>query len=448
MRDLRIPSALPSVGRLVNEPPYAALAKRYPQPLVTDAIREQVERERAAGAPQTADRRVALVEAALAGLTARRLRHVINATGVVLHTNLGRAPLSARAAAAAAEVAQAYATVELDLERGTRGERATVVEPLLRRLTGAEAGIAVNNNAAAVLLALTALAGRREVIVSRGQQVEIGGSFRMPDVMRMSGARMIEVGTTNRTRAADYAAAITPRTAALLRVHPSNYRVTGFTEEASLAELSELARREGLLLIDDLGSGALEPLAGEPLVRESVAMADAVLFSGDKLVGGPQAGIAVGREGVIRRLARHPLARAVRVDKMTLAALEVTLADRLLERPNPVQSMLAATPEQIRRRAAFWLVKLQERGVECSLVSSESLAGGGSLPGEALPTWALALTGSERIARLLRAGEPPVIARVEEGRVLLDPRTVLRGEDEPLVDAVEEAWKATRTAPS
>ena len=436
--------SLPAVGRLVNEPPYVELAAHYPRGLVTEAIREQVERERATGDVEDPERRAALVAEALAVLTRRRLRPVINATGVVLHTNLGRAPLSERAAAAAAEVARAYSTVEHDLERGARGERATVVAPLLRKLTGAEAGIAVNNNAGAVLLALTALAGRREVIVSRGQQVEIGGSVRMPDVMRMSGARMVEVGTTNRTRVGDYEAAITPRTAALLRVHPSNYRVSGFTEETSLQELSELARRHSVLLIDDLGSGALEAVADEPVVGDSVALADVVLFSGDKLLGGPQAGIAVGREAAVRRMAKHPLARALRVDKMTLAALEVTLADRLLGRPNPVESMLGATAEQLRRRAAFWMVKLQERGVGCSLVEGDSLAGGGSLPGRSLPTWLLAVEGPERLATALRTGAPPVIARVEGGRVLLDPRTVLRGEDESLVDAVEEASKSLR----
>jgi L-seryl-tRNA(Ser) seleniumtransferase len=365
---------------------------------------------------------------------------VINGTGVVLHTNLGRAPLSRPAVAAAASIAGGYSNLELDLESGRRGDRSSLVEPALRRLTGAEAALVVNNNAAAVLLALAALAGRREVIVSRGQQVEIGGSFRMPDVMRLSGARMVEVGTTNRTRAADYDAAVGPRTAALLRVHPSNFKVTGFTETPSLGELAEVARGKGVLLVDDLGSGALEPVFDEPTVAESLEHADVTTFSGDKLFGGPQAGIALGRGEPIRKMAKHALARAVRVDKMTLAALEATLRERLLGSPSPVESMLAATPEQIRRRAGFLMVRLAENGVECSLLEAGSAAGGGSLPGRVLPTTLLALEGrASRLAAALRTGDPPVIARIEQGRCCIDLRTVLLGEDDALQQAIEAA---------
>jgi L-seryl-tRNA(Ser) seleniumtransferase len=436
---IRQPASLPAVGSLLNEPVYLRLSERYPRALVTDALREQLAEEREGGL-LNAEERVAAVADRLAGWVAPRLRRVINGTGVVLHTNLGRAPISRAAAAAAASVAGGYSNLEMDLDSGRRGDRSKLVEPALGRLTGAEAALVVNNNAAAVLLALAALAGRREVVVSRGQQVEIGGSFRMPDVMRLSGSRMVEVGTTNRTRAGDYEAAIGPRTAAILRVHTSNFRVSGFTESPSLRELAGVAHGRGLLLVDDLGSGALEPVFDEPTVAESLEHADVTTFSGDKLLGGPQAGIALGRAEPIGKMAKHPLARAVRVDKMTLAALEVTLAERLLGHPSPVESMLAATPEQVRRRAGFLMVRLAERGVESGLLEAGSAVGGGSLPGQVLPTTLLALEGrASRLAAALRAGEPPVIARIEQGRCCLDLRTVLLGEDDPLQEAIEAA---------
>jgi L-seryl-tRNA(Ser) seleniumtransferase len=299
-----------------------------------------------------------------------------------------------------------------------------------------------------VLLALSALGARREVIVSRGQQVEIGGSFRMPDVMRLSGARMVEVGTTNRTRAGDYAQAIGDRTAALLRVHTSNFRVTGFTESASLEEMAAVARERGILLLDDLGSGALEPLLDEPAVRDSLPHADVVTFSGDKLLGGPQAGIALGRVELIKRMASHPLARAVRADKMTLAALEATVRERLLGRTDdiPVERMLQATREQLRHRAAFWMVKLADRDVPTRLLDADSAAGGGSLPGQALPTTLLVLEGpASRLAQALREGEPPVLARIEADACCIDPRTVLKGEDETLLDALEASYLKVRS---
>ena len=372
---------------------------------------------------------------------------MINASGVILHTNLGRAPLS-KAAIDALAVAAGYSNLELDLETGKRGERAALVEGLLTAAFAADAAFAVNNNAAAVLLALTALCRGKEVVVSRGQLVEIGGSFRMPDVMRLSGARMVEVGTTNRTRAADFEQAITPKTAALLRVHTSNFRVTGFTESAALAELAEIARRQGVLLIDDLGSGATDSIGDEPTVAESVAHCDVVTFSGDKLLGGPQAGIVLGREEPVRRMARDPLARAVRIDKLTLAALEATLHQRLAGRDAeiPVARMLRTTVEDVRRRAAMWSVKLADRGVETELVDGESAVGGGSLPGHRLPTMLLAVKGpASRLAAALRRGEPPVIARIDQDRCCLDPRTILRGEDETLIDAVEVAAASLRT---
>ena len=408
------------------------------------AIRAQIAAERKNGA--SAETRHDAVVARLRAEVAPRLRRVINASGVILHTNLGRAPLS-KAAVDALAVAAGYSNLELDLETGKRGERAALVEGLLTSLFGCEVALAVNNNAAAVLLALTALARGKEVAVSRGQLVEIGGAFRMPDVMRLSGARMVEVGTTNRTRAADYEQAVTSRTAALLRVHTSNYRVTGFTESASLAELAEIAHRHGILLIDDLGSGATEAIGDEPTVAESVRHCDVITFSGDKLLGGPQAGIVVGRTEPVRKMARHPLARAVRIDKLTLAALEATLRQRLSGQAVdlPVERMLRAPAEEMRRRAAFWSVKLADRGVETKLVEGASAVGGGSLPEHPVPTVLLAIVGpASRLATALRRGVPPVIARVENDQCCLDPRTVLKGEDEDVVDAVEVAAASIR----
>jgi L-seryl-tRNA(Ser) seleniumtransferase len=431
----------------VNEPAYAELVSEFGHARVVEAIREQVDAERK-GEGTNGEERVMLVGAALRAENAPRLRHVINATGVILHTNLGRAPLS-RAAVDALAVAAGYSNLELDLDSGRRGERASLLSGLLTQLFACESAFAVNNNAAAILLALTALCKGKEVIVSRGQQVEIGGSFRMPDVMRLSGARMVEVGTTNRTRKDDYEQAITPRSAALLRVHTSNFRVEGFTESASLAEMAAIAHAHDLLLIDDLGSGATEPIAAEPTVAGSLQHSDVVTFSGDKLFGGPQAGIILGRgeagAAAVKKMSRHPLARAVRIDKLTLAALEATLRQRLTGRLEeiPVERMIRAPVGDVRRRAAMWSVKLEERGVPVTLVAGESAIGGGSVPGHALPTVLLSITGpASRLAAALRRGEPPVIARIEKDACCLDPRTVLKGEDETLIDAVEVAYKA------
>jgi len=437
--------ALPGVGTLINQEPYAALAAKFGRERVVAAIRDHLQAERGGQAASDSER-VAHVEERLQVAAAPKLRRVINATGVILHTNLGRAPLS-RAAVEALATAAGYGNLELDLDTGKRGERADLVVPLMTALFEAESAHVVNNNAAAILLALTALCKGREVIVSRGQLVEIGGSFRMPDVMRLSGARMVEVGTTNRTRLADYEQAIGARTAAILRVHTSNFRVSGFTESASLEELTGLARARGVLLIDDLGSGAMEAIADEPTIADSVRFSDVVTFSGDKLLGGPQAGIILGRADAVRKLAKHPLARAVRIDKLTLAALEATLRQRLSGRADeiPVHRMLKIPVEDIRRRAAMWSVKLDERGVGVRLVPGESAVGGGSLPGHGLPTVLLALAGpASRMSAALRNGRPPVIARIEAGACCLDPRTVLKGEDEDLIDAVEAAFKSLR----
>jgi L-seryl-tRNA(Ser) seleniumtransferase len=448
IRDSRVhrTSPLPPIGGLLNEPAYAVLVKEFGHAQVVEALREQLTAERQGEAVNDAER-VERVGASVRAAVAPRLRRVINAGGVILHTNLGRAPLS-RAAVDALAVAAGYSNLELDLETGRRGERAALVSGFLVRLYGSDAAFVVNNNAAAILLALTALCKGKEVIVSRGQQVEIGGSFRMPDVMRLSGARMVEVGTTNRTRQDDYEQAITSRTAALLRVHTSNFRVEGFTETASLEEMAAVAHGHELLLIDDLGSGASESIAAEPTVAEALQHSDVVTFSGDKLFGGPQAGIILGRGEVgataVAKMARHPLARAVRIDKLTLAALEATVRQRLTERLDeiPVEQMLHAPVEDIRRRAAMWSVKLEERGVATSLVPGESAVGGGSLPGHALPTVLVALHGpASRLAAALRGAEPPVIARIEKDACCLDPRTVLKGEDETLIDAVEVAYR-------
>ncbi len=441
-------SSLPAIGALVNQPAYADLVKEFGHARVVDALRDQIAAERDGGLVLEVTERVRLVGVTLRAAVAPRLRRVINASGVILHTNLGRAPLS-RAAVDAIAVAAGYSNLELDLVSGRRGERAAPVSGLLTQLFGCETAFVVNNNAAAILLALAALCKGKEVIVSRGQQVEIGGSFRMPDVMRLSGARMVEVGTTNRTRQDDFEQAITPRSAALLRVHTSNFRVAGFTEATTLAQMAAVAHAHELLLIDDLGSGAAEPIADEPTVAESLQHSDVVTFSGDKLFGGPQAGIVLGRgepgTAAVKKMSRHPLARAVRIDKLTLAALEVTLRQRLTGRLQeiPVERMIRASAEDIRRRAAMWSVKLEERGVRATLVPGESAVGGGSLPGYGLPTTLLALSGpASRLAAALRHGEPPVIARIEKDRCCLDPRTVLKGEDETLIDAVEVAVRS------
>jgi L-seryl-tRNA(Ser) seleniumtransferase len=438
------------VGTLINQPGYAALVADFGRASVVAALRDQVATERN-GTAVTDQERLDQVEASLRKAMRPALRRVINASGVILHTNLGRAPLSRAAVDAVAAAAAGYTNLELDLANGRRGERSALVSGLLTALFDCEAALVVNNNAAAVLLALTAVCKGREVIVSRGQLVEIGGSFRMPDVMRMSGARMVEVGTTNRTRAADFEDAVTARTAALLRVHTSNFRVEGFTESAQLSEMAGVAHARGLLLIDDIGSGAVGPIADEPTVADSLKHSDIVTFSGDKLLGGPQAGIVLaateaGAAGV-RKMARHPLARAVRIDKLTLAALEATLKQRISghEDEIPVHRMLRVPVDEVRRRAAHWSVKLEDRGVGSRLIAAESAVGGGSVPGHGLPTFLVALEGpASRLAAALRRGDPPVIVRIESDSCCLDPRTVLKGEDETLIDAVEVAAKGFR----
>ncbi|MGH2517100.1 MAG: L-seryl-tRNA(Sec) selenium transferase [Ktedonobacterales bacterium] len=386
------------------------------------------------------------------------LRPVINATGVIINTNLGRAPLSNAAIAAMIAVAQGYSNLEYDLEAGTRGSRHTHIRQLLRELTGADDALVVNNNAAAVLVALSALAAGREVLVSRGELVEIGGGFRVPDVLRQGGARLVEVGTTNRTRLRDYEAAITPETSVLLAVHPSNFRVIGFTETPELAALARLAHERDILLVHDLGSGCLGAterwgLAHEPTIGESVAAGvDVTCFSGDKLLGGPQAGILVGRSTLLEQIARHPLMRAVRIDKLSLAALEATLRlhrDGLAERDIPIWRAISTPLEAIRPRAAHWAGTLREWGALAEVTSGDSTVGGGSLPGETLPTILCAIPAEQpngrrdldTLAARLRAGEPAVVARVSRDALLLDPRTVLPEQDTSVLGALRTAME-------
>jgi L-seryl-tRNA(Ser) seleniumtransferase len=432
---------LPSVDRLLADDVLAAA----PRPLATAAARAAVDQARetiqAGGEPGD------LVEAArteLARLAAPALRRVLNATGVIVHTNLGRAPLPPAALARAVDIGGSYSNLELDLGSGSRGSRQDHVADALRRLTGAEAALVVNNNAAAVLLALAALAEGREVVVSRGELVEIGDEFRIPDVLSRSGARMVEVGTTNRTRAADYERAIGPDTALLLRVHQSNYRIVGFTESVSTRDLAQLAKRSRLWLVDDLGSGSLLDVGDEPTAASSLAAgADLVCFSGDKLLGGPQAGIVVGRAELVERLRRHPLQRALRADKLTLAALEGTLA--LHEDPEraraeiPVLRMLDEPAERVRERAER-LAGLVGGEVE----ETVARVGGGALPLAELPSAACAI--EEMLAGPLRLGNPPVLGIVRDGRLLLDARTLTDSEVDEAARAVLEARRTSGTS--
>ncbi|MGB2874505.1 MAG: L-seryl-tRNA(Sec) selenium transferase, partial [Gaiellaceae bacterium] len=381
-----------------------------------------------------------LAEQALQELRSARtpsLRRTLNATGVIVHTNLGRAPLPETALERAIEVARGYSNLEYDLSAGTRGSRQDHVSGILRRLTGAEGSLVVNNNAAAVMLALAALAEGREVLVSRGELIEIGDGFRIPDVLARSGARLREVGTTNRTRDSDYERAIGPETALLLRVHQSNFRLVGFTEQPRLEDLARVARRHELPLVDDLGSGVLVHLEDEPSARESLAAgADLVCFSGDKLLGGPQAGIVVGRADLVERLRRHPLQRALRADKLTLAALEGTLALYLdparAVRDVPVLRMLREPAETVRARAS----RLAE-AVGAEVEETVARVGGGALPLAELPSFACAV--DEALAAPLRSGDPPVIGVIRDGRLLLDCRTLTDAEAEEAAAAVAAA---------
>jgi L-seryl-tRNA(Ser) seleniumtransferase len=427
---------LPSVDELIGRKELETLAAEHGRPLVTAAARAALARAREdvkAGFP--AGDLVERAHGELQALLRPGLRRVLNATGVVVHTNLGRAPLAARALERVGEIAAGYSNLEYDVEAGARGSRQDHVAAALRELTGAEAAVVVNNNAAAVLLALAALAEGREVVVSRGELIEIGDGFRIPDVLARSGAALVEVGTTNRTRLGDYERAIGDRTSALLRVHQSNFRMVGFTEQPRAKDLARLAERHGLALVEDLGSGALVETGDEPTVRASVeAGAHVVTFSGDKLLGGPQAGIAVGRAGPIERMRRHPLQRALRPDKLTLAALEGTLAAyRAGSRELPVLRMLDEPAEAVRARAER-LAGLTGGTVE----RTTARPGGGALPLTEIESYACALP--VELTAPLRHGDPAVVGIVRDGRLLLDCRTLAEGE----LDEIAAAVRATR----
>ncbi len=443
---------LPSVDSVLATPEVAAVASSFSREWVVELVRRELDqarnRIRQGGEAPGLEEVASLVCRRVDEAVRAEPRRVINATGVVIHTNLGRAPLSRAAMQAAEEAAAGYSNLEFDLESGRRGSRQAQLESLLRHLTGAEAALAVNNNASALLLGLLALAAGREVIVSRAEAVEIGGGFRVPDVLRQSGATLVDVGTTNRTYLRDYEDATTADTAAYLKVHASNFRIEGFTAEVGAQELAELGDRLSVSVLHDVGSGSLLPtgkygLAHEPMPQESVrAGMGLVFFSGDKLLGGPQAGIVAGRRELVSRLARHPLARAVRIDKLSLASLTATLTHYLrgeAEQEVPVWRMISATPDALKERAHRWQAALAGA---YTVGESRSAIGGGSLPGETLPTWVLSLDASalpgraEGVMSRLRRGRPPVVARVEDERVLFDPRTVGPEEDGDLLAAL------------
>ncbi len=440
---------LPSVDKLLKEPRLLELTELHGHTIVVNAIREVEEsvREELLGGEGELDERN-LLELIVARITVEpedSPRKVINATGVILHTNLGRAPLSQDALQAIERTAGGYSNLEYDLEKGIRGSRSTHAHDLLCKLSGAEDALVVNNNAGAVLLCLSALAARKKVVISRSQLVEIGGGFRVPDVMKQSGAHLVEVGTTNRTRLSDYNAPLEDGAALVLRAHCSNFKMLGFTEIPPLEEITELAHRYGVPVMDDLGSGALLDtsrygLAHEPMVQESIrAGADLVCFSGDKLLGGPQAGIIVGKREMLERIKRHPLARAVRADKLCLAGLTATLQAYLngqADKTIPVWRMIAVKPEELLSRVEGWIQQLQRGDV----IAAMSTVGGGSLPGEEMPTFALGLKmrGLSGFLLALRHARIPVIARVEDGRALFDPRTILREEENDFLQILIE----------
>ena len=443
---------LPSVDSVLATPEVADAAQSYSREWVVGLVRLELDQARQRirkgdGAPGLTEVAEGVGQRIKDAVRAEP-RQVINATGVVIHTNLGRAPLSKAAIQAANEAARGYSNLEFDLETGSRGSRQAQLQTLLRQLTGAEAALAVNNNASAVLLGLSALAAGKEVIVSRAEAVEIGGGFRVPDVMRQSGGKLVDVGTTNRTYVRDYEEAANEETAAFLKVHASNFRVEGFTAEVTAGELVELGERLGVAVLHDVGSGSLLPtekygLAHEPTPQESIrAGMGLVFFSGDKLLGGPQAGIVVGKKDLVDRLARHPLARAVRIDKLSLASLTATLVHYLrdeAEQEIPVWRMISTSQAVLKKRAQSWKRAL---GRNCAVAEGRSAIGGGSLPGETLPTCLLSVDcgavggGAEEVVRRLRDCRPPVVARIEDDRVLLDPRTVSPEEDESLLLAL------------
>ena len=447
--------ALPSVDKLLAQSSVAALISTYGHELVVEAaravlddVRKGIKRGDVVGV-NSAEIAQSLSDW-LADLIAPTLRPVINATGVIVHTNLGRAPLSENALAAIDAIGRGYSNLEYELEPGVRGSRSTHAAALVSRLTGAEAATVVNNAASAVLLKLSALCAGREVIVSRGQLVEIGGGFRMPDVMRQAGVKLVEVGTTNRTHLRDYADAITDETAAIMVIHHSNYRIIGFTTEPELSDLAELSHAHGLPFLYDQGSGAMIDTAQfglerEGLVQESIAAGcDVVVFSGDKLVGGPQAGVIAGRHDLIAKIKRHPLARAVRPDKLAYAGLAATFASYVTGHALsevPVWMMLSRSLDSIRAQAEQWQTELAESGIASQVIEGLSTVGGGSLPGQAVPTFLLELAAEQpdQLSKRLRVGKTHLVGRIQNDRLVLDPRTVLLHQSERVVSALVDA---------
>ena len=445
--------ALPSVNDVLSDPQIAQLIEKYSHEAIVDIVREELDGARSSirsgSEPPDAGALIQSVGAQAEAKWRPWPRSVINATGVVLHTNLGRAPLSQSSFEAIRVAAAGYSDLEFDLAEGKRGSRQQHVSNLICQATGAEAALAVNNNASAVMLGLAAIASGREVIVSRGEAVEIGGGFRIPDVLRQSGATLVEVGTTNRTYASDFASAINERTGAILSVHASNFRVMGFTHAPTTAELTSVGESSGVPVLHDLGSGCLLDssrygLAHEPMPQESVAAGVALsFFSGDKLLGGPQAGIIAGKSEYVATVSRHPLARAVRIDKLSMAALSATLLHYINGDPEaevPIWRMISATVAELTERAERWRAVA---GPRADVVSARSAIGGGSLPGETLESVALRIDCGELgmnpdlVLGELREGEPPVIGRIEDDSVMLDPRTVLPEQDETVAAAIQ-----------
>jgi L-seryl-tRNA(Ser) seleniumtransferase len=453
--------SLPSVNEILAAAPIQELAGQHAHEAIVaavrgelDSLRQRLKQGENVDGDSGIDLLARRVHARLQQTFRPKLQAVINATGIVLHTNLGRSPMAAEAARAAAEAAQGYLNLEMDLQTGKRSSRQVAIREWVCRLTGAESATAVNNNAAATVIVLRALAQGKEVVLSRGQLIEIGGSFRIPEIMAVSGATLREVGTTNITRLADYERAIGPSTGALMQIHPSNYRIGGFTKSVTLADLAGLGKKHGLPVIDDIGSGALLDFSrfgfqDEPVARHSIETgADLVLFSGDKLLGGPQAGIIAGRKDMIQRVEKDPLMRAFRLDKMTLAALEATLRLYLNEeralREVPVLSMLGTPLNQLRQRAEKLATRLADSaGVSARPREDVAYVGGGSLPDQSMKTWVVEVTAKgvsdAELAQRLRLGTPAVLGRLKDGKVLLDVRTVFAAQEGPLVEAVRLA---------
>lgn len=446
MKDLR---SLPSVDHLLQIPVCQQLLLQYGHPLVINTLRFQLDEIRMNHNQvlPSEEQIIKLVSEKLSQMTMPSIKKVINATGVILHTNLGRSPLSKKSIAEIEIAARNYTNLEYNLNSGTRGSRHDHCEELLTRLNGTEAAMVVNNNASAMLLILSALFNRKKVAISRSQLVEIGGGFRVPDVMRQSGAKMIEIGTTNHTHLSDYREALAAGAVGVVRVHTSNFKIIGFTSSPELQDVVNEAHLAGALVIDDLGSGSFLKtedygLTHEPMVQESVkAGVDVICFSGDKLLGGPQAGIIIGRKDLLNKLKKHPLARAIRADKLCLAGLSATLIHYLKDeviREIPVWKMISLETDVIRQRAINWMEQLHDGKV----IQGESTVGGGSLPGDTLPTWlfALKVRSPEKMLKLLRNSNPAIISRIVDDQVVFDPRTVFEDEDNDLVTRIAEVY--------